>query len=270
MVADVGGGTGAVLASVLAANDSARGILFDQPHVVAEADAVLRSAGVAERVTVVPGDFFTHVPEGADAYVLVRILHDWADDDAVRILRSVRAAMRPDARLLVVEAVAGPPNEDPLAKFLDLMMLVSAGGRERTEAEWSALLTAGGFAVAAASRAATNKHVIEAVPHDGPCRLADESSGRPAVSGAAVELGSEDARPLDEGRHLLRGDDLPQRRQRAVRGDHHLLGHDVRQPPQPVGDLLRTLDPQVLPVEHADGDVLVLRPRLNASTSAKS
>jgi len=164
VVADVGGGTGAVLAAVLAATASARGILFDQPHVVADADPVLRDAGVAERVTVVPGDFFTDVPEGADAYLLVRILHDWTDDDALRILRSVRAAMTPDARLLVVEAVVGPPNADPLTKFLDLMMLVSAGGRERTEEEWRALLTAGGFAFAEANRATPNKYVIEAVP----------------------------------------------------------------------------------------------------------
>jgi O-methyltransferase domain/Dimerisation domain len=164
VVADVGGGTGAMLAAVLAVHPSARGILFDQPQVVAGADAVLRAAAVADRVSVVPGDFFEEVPPGADAYLLCRILHDWTDEDAVRILRSVRGAMVPEARLLLVEAVVGPPNEDPTAKFLDLLMLVSAGGQERTEDEWRVLLAAADLELAAAARATSNKHVIEATP----------------------------------------------------------------------------------------------------------
>jgi hypothetical protein len=164
VIADIGGGTGAVLAAVLAAHSGSRGILVDQPQVIAAADPVLRDAGVADRVTVIPGDFFDRVPEGADAYMLVRILHDWADPDALRILTTIRAAMTPAARLLVIDAVVGPPNEDPLVKFLDLMMLVSAGGRERTEAEWRALLTEAGLEFVSATRATPNKHVIEARP----------------------------------------------------------------------------------------------------------
>jgi hypothetical protein len=164
VVADIGGGTGAVLAEVLAAHPSVRGILFDQPHVVAGADPVLRAAAVADRVSVVPGDFFAEVPSGADAYLLARVLHDWADEDALRILRNVRAAMAPEARVLLVEAVVGPPNEDPAAKFLDLMMLVSAGGRERTEDEWRALLSAADLTLTTATRATAGKHVIEAAP----------------------------------------------------------------------------------------------------------
>jgi hypothetical protein len=164
VIADIGGGTGAVLAAVLAAHPSVRGILFDQPHVVAGADPVLRAAAVADRVRVVPGDFFAEVPAGADAYVLARVLHDWTDEDAVRILHSVRAAMALEARLLLVEAVVGPPNEDPAAKFLDLMMLVSAGGRERTEDEWRVLLAAADLELTAGTRATVSRHVLEAVP----------------------------------------------------------------------------------------------------------
>lgn len=164
LVADVGGGTGAVLAAVLAAHADMQGILFDQPHVVANADVVLGAAGVADRATVVAGDFFDGVPEGADAYLLVRILHDWPDAEALRIVRNVRAAMRPDAVLIIVDSVVGPPNEDPLAKFLDLMMLVSAGGRERTEDEWRALLADGGFELVSARSATPTRHVIEAAP----------------------------------------------------------------------------------------------------------
>jgi hypothetical protein len=164
VVADIGGGTGAVLAGVLAAHPSVRGILFDQPHVVVGAEPVLRAAAVADRVRVVPGDFFAEVPSGADAYLLARVLHDWADGDAVRILHSVRAAMSAQARVLLVEAVVGPPNDDPQAKFLDLMMLVSAGGQERTEDEWRALLAAAGLTLTGTTRATSTKHVIEAVP----------------------------------------------------------------------------------------------------------
>jgi hypothetical protein len=164
VIADIGGGTGAVLAAVLAAHPSVHGILFDQPHVVASADPVLRAAAVADRVRVVPGDFFAEVPAGADAYLLARVLHDWADEDALRILRSVRAAMAPEARLLLVEAVVGPPNEDPAAKFLDLMMLVSAGGKERTEDEWRMLFAAADLELTAATRATVNRHVLEVVP----------------------------------------------------------------------------------------------------------
>jgi hypothetical protein len=164
LIADVGGGTGAVLAAVLAAHADIRGILFDQPHVIANADVVLRAAGVADRATAVPGDFFDVVPAGADAYLLVRILHDWPDAEALRIVRNVHAAMGPDATLVIVDSVLGPPNEDPLAKFLDLMMLVSAGGHERTEEEWRALLADGGFELVSARRATPTRHVIEAAP----------------------------------------------------------------------------------------------------------
>jgi hypothetical protein len=142
----------------------ARGILFDQPQVLAHAGVVLRNSGVDDRATVVPGDFFAGVPSGADAYLLVRILHDWTDQDVLRILRNVRAAMTTEARLLVVDSVVGPPNEDPLGKFPDLMMLVSAGGRERTEDEWRALLAESDLEFVAATRATPAKHVIEAGP----------------------------------------------------------------------------------------------------------
>ena len=121
------------------------GILFDQPAVVTGAADVLADAGVADRVEIVGGSFFDHVPGGADAYVLRRILHDWLDPEGVRILRQIRRVIPDDGRLLVIDGIVGPPNEDPLVKFLDLMMLISAGGKERTGDEWSELLAAGGF-----------------------------------------------------------------------------------------------------------------------------
>jgi hypothetical protein len=161
---DIGGGTGALLTGILREHPGVRGTLFDQPHVVRGAAPVLESAGVADRVTVVAGDFFTQVLAGADAYLLRKILHDWDDAHCLRILRTVRQAATSNSRLLIVEAVVGPPNEDPHSKFLDLMMLVSAGGCERTEPQWQTLLAEGGFHLERITAAAPANHIIEAVP----------------------------------------------------------------------------------------------------------
>jgi hypothetical protein len=144
-IADVGGGTGAFLARILASAPDARGVLFDLPHVVAGAPAVLAAAGVAERCEVVGGSFFDGVPAGADAYVLRAVVHDWEDDDALRILDAVRQAIPDHGRILLVERVVEGPNEGRPAKWSDLNMLVSPGGRERTEAEYGDLLTRAGF-----------------------------------------------------------------------------------------------------------------------------
>jgi hypothetical protein len=164
IVADIAGGTGALLAAILRARADSHGILFDQPHVVAGAKAVLEHAGVADRIRIESGSFFERVPSGADAYVMRRILHDWLDPEAITILRCCRAAMGPDARLLLIESVVGPANEDPQSKFLDLLMLVSAGGRERTEPEWRALLAEGGFRLCQVHPAGATSAVIEASP----------------------------------------------------------------------------------------------------------
>ena len=144
-VVDVGGGHGAQLAAVLAAHPQARGVLFDQPHVVAGAGPVLREAGVEGRSEVVGGSFFEAVPAGGDVYVLSRIIHDWDDAQATAILRTCRGAMGPDARLLLVERVLAPRNAPDPGKLMDLTMLVMLGGRERTAAEFGALYAAAGF-----------------------------------------------------------------------------------------------------------------------------
>ena len=164
VIADIGGGTGALLSAILREHPQQRGILFDQPHVVENAAPVLAAAGVEERVEVVGGSFFESVPTGADAYVLRRILHDWTDEQCVEILQCLRRAMAPAARLLVIDAVVGAPNEDPLAKWLDLMMLVSAGGRERTIEEWVAVLADGGFRLVSTAAATASTNVIVAAP----------------------------------------------------------------------------------------------------------
>ncbi len=163
-VVDVGGGHGALLASILAKHQSVRAVLFDQPHVVAGAEQVLRSAGVADRCRVVGGDFFETVPDGGDAYVLKFILHDWESKQATAILRNCRRAIAPNGRLLVIESEISPPNEGATDKFLDLTMLVHTGGRERTREEWTALFAAGGFRLVDATPTEAQVSIIEGVP----------------------------------------------------------------------------------------------------------
>jgi hypothetical protein len=147
-VVDVGGGNGALLAAVLAAHPNLRGVLFDQPHVVSGAHAMLESTGVADRCQILSGTFFDSVPDGGDGYILSRVIHDWEDEDSVRILRNVRRAITEDGRLVLIERVLAPPNEGRDAKFRDLLMLVSPGGRERTREEYADLLQQSGFALA--------------------------------------------------------------------------------------------------------------------------
>ena len=164
LVVDVGGGQGALLAAVLAAHPAARGILFDQPHVVARAEPVLRAAGVADRCRIEAGSFFEAVPEGGDAYILKMILHDWDDATAIAILERCRRAIKPDGKLVVLERVLGPANQDPGARFSDLNMLVSPGGQERTREEFAAILDAARFRLTAVLAAGTRISVVEAVP----------------------------------------------------------------------------------------------------------
>jgi hypothetical protein len=104
-IVDVGGGHGRLLAAILAATPAARGVLFDLPQVVAGAPTVLREHHAQDRVRIVEGSFFESVPGGGDAYVLKHIIHDWPDDDAVHILRNVRAAAAGGKRVLLVELV---------------------------------------------------------------------------------------------------------------------------------------------------------------------
>ena len=145
-VCDVGGGTGTVLARVLAAHAHLRGVLLDLPEVVADAPALLDREGVADRVDVVGGDFFAAVPVGCDRYLLQAIVHDWDDDSVVRILGTIRAAATPGARVLVLEQPVPPGSGDHLVKALDLEMLVDTGaGRERTDAEYRALFLRAGL-----------------------------------------------------------------------------------------------------------------------------
>ncbi|GGL11871.1 methyltransferase [Sphaerisporangium melleum] len=142
-VVDLAGGTGALLGTVLLGAPAARGVLFDTPGVVADAAAHLERIGVLDRCELVGGDLFDGVPAGGDVYLLSRILHDWDDDRCAALLRGCAEAMRPGAELLVIERVVTAGSYLPLA--FDLHMMVMTGGRERTEAEYRALLRGAGL-----------------------------------------------------------------------------------------------------------------------------
>lgn len=135
-VADIGGGHGLFLRSLLAKCPGPQGLLFDLPEVLATAPA--DDAG--GRLRAVGGSFFESVPGGADAYFMKHILHDWSDAHCATILGLIRKAMDPKGRVLVAEMVLPAGPEPHLGKILDLEMLaVTDGGRERTEADFAAL-----------------------------------------------------------------------------------------------------------------------------------
>lgn len=145
-VVDVGGGQGLLLKEILLACPSARGILFDQPHVIASAQQV--PTELAQRCQLVAGSFFEAVPQNGDAYLMKAILHDWDDGKSIEILRTCRRAMSPKAALIVIERVVGSPNESQDSKFSDLNMMVQYAALERTRQEFHDLLKGGGFELA--------------------------------------------------------------------------------------------------------------------------
>lgn len=145
-ICDVGGGIGTQLSELLVRHPGTRGILFDSPRTLAQARELLAARGVLDRTQLVPGDFFADPPPPADTYLLKNVLHDWGDEPATRLLRRVREAMPPSARLLIAEAVIEPNDARHPAVLADLQMLMLCdGGRERSTAEFQALLSASGL-----------------------------------------------------------------------------------------------------------------------------
>jgi hypothetical protein len=156
-VADIGGGRGHLLRAVLDTIPSATGVLFDLPGVIDTLDAA------PPRLSYQPGDFFVDPLPGADAYVLMEVLHDWPDADAAAILRAVRSAAHRGASLLVVEAIIPDGDPDPRVHTLDVIMLAVTGGRERTVPQLSALLDAAAFRAVGVIETGGPSRILEAV-----------------------------------------------------------------------------------------------------------
>jgi hypothetical protein len=163
-VVDVGGATGNLLAEVLSRYTRPRGILFDRPHVIRDAPALLKARGVEDRVTIDAGDFFDSVPAKADAYILSHIIHDWTDEQCATILGHCRNAIKPEGRLLIVEMVLPPGDTPHPGKIYDMVMLMFPGGQERTESEYASLLGSSGFRLNRIVPTASAVSIVEAIP----------------------------------------------------------------------------------------------------------
>jgi SAM-dependent methyltransferase/DNA-binding transcriptional ArsR family regulator len=172
-VVDVGGGNGGLLCRVLRTHPQTRGILLDLRPALVQARERVAKAGFADRVEFAEGSFFDTMPAGADAYVLCRVLHNWPDEDALRLLRRIRGAMAADGRLIVIEdfvAQAAGPDSDvpPSGQVMDLLILLMLSGCDRTEAEYRDLLARAGFAIRAVRPfppgGRSTESAIEAVP----------------------------------------------------------------------------------------------------------
>lgn len=164
-VVDVGGGDGTLIAAILGAHSHLSGVVFDSAAGVAEAAGVV--AEVSDRAEVIAGDFFQSVPGGGDLYIIKSVFQDWDDEPAAALLRTVRAHMPDDAVLLIVGSVLpdAANTENPVMFYTDINMLVTAGGRERTESQFRALLSETGFAVESVRHGAAGPlSIIKAVP----------------------------------------------------------------------------------------------------------
>lgn len=164
---DVAGGHGYFICEALKRHPQMKGILLDQSSVVEGAKCTLCEMRVDDRCQPIAGNFFEHIPAGADAYFMQHIIHDWDDESALRILGNVRQALaaRPDGRLIVVDMVLPEDARPHPGKLLDLLMLMFPGGRERTEAEWRSLLDKAGFIITKIVSTKAADSVIEAVPN---------------------------------------------------------------------------------------------------------
>lgn len=157
-IVDVGGGAGHLLRAILAANPEARGILFDRPDVVAAA-----AQGANDRLEFVGGSFFDDVPAG-DATLLMEVLHDWSDEECIRILKTIRRRAEPQSRLLVVEADVGEGDGPNWGKLIDIIMMTLFAGRQRTRSEFEALFAASGYRLTEAIPADDGSRVFVGVP----------------------------------------------------------------------------------------------------------
>lgn len=162
---DVGGGKGTLIAAILRAHPGVRGILLDRANVIPDARVNLSAHGLTDRCELMTGDFFSTVPEGADAYVLASIIHNWGDEDALRILSTVREAMPDDGRILLVDITLPDDDRPHIGKEMDVRMLTMfADGRERTESEYFDLLKQAGLRGRVVADLPMGLSLVEALP----------------------------------------------------------------------------------------------------------
>ncbi|WP_022664939.1 methyltransferase [Desulfospira joergensenii] len=158
---DVGGGLGTLMAEILTANPLLKGVVADTFFVIQETQKMIQTRGIEDRCQALECDFFKEIPAGSDAYLMSHVLHDWSDEQCRIILANCHRAMKTESRLLIVEMIVPPGNEPSIAKLLDLEMLVTTGGRERTEKEFQTLLESSGFTFSRTIATKENIFIIE-------------------------------------------------------------------------------------------------------------
>lgn len=163
-IVDIGGGQGKLITEILKANPGVRGALFDTPNQTPGARRLFEQEGIADRCEAITGDFLESLPEGADAYLLKHIIHDWDDKRAVEILKNCRRSMSPHSKLLLIEEIVTTAPEFAPAKVLDIQQLLMPGGRERTEEEYRKLLEEAGFELTAVIQTQSSLSIIESKP----------------------------------------------------------------------------------------------------------
>lgn len=162
-IADIGGGHGSLLSTILNAAPEAKGILYDQPQVLAGADEVLKNAGTFERVEKTEGNFFEEIPVKADVYLMKFIIHDWNDEQSEAILKNLAKSAEPGAKVLLIESVVEEDDSPSMSKIMDLNMLVMTGGKERTATEYAALFEKTGFKLTNVFPTPSPMQIVEAV-----------------------------------------------------------------------------------------------------------
>ena len=153
-----------MIGAVLQRYPKLRGLLFELSHVARRARANLTVDGVDSRCSVIEGNFFESVPDGADVYLFRHIVHDWADEQTVKILSNCRKAIPKNGRLLIIEAVLPSGNKPSLAKDFDMLMMVVPGGIERTEEEYRLLFKHAGFRLSSITPTTSLVSVVEGKP----------------------------------------------------------------------------------------------------------
>jgi hypothetical protein len=164
VLADIGGGSGSLIAATLQRYPKLKGILFDLDHVIRRTRESLMAFGVADRCSLIEGNFFESLPSGADTYLFRHIIHDWSDEQSVQILKNCRKAIPNTGRLLIIETVVPIGNEPSPAKGFDMVMLVLPGGVERTEEEYRVLLKEAGFQLSSVTPTTSAVSIVEGIP----------------------------------------------------------------------------------------------------------
>jgi len=164
VIADIGGGEGLLLSSILFKHKNSRGILFDLPEGLTNAETILGKFGVADRVQVIQGSFFTTAPAGADVYLLKNVIHNWSVEESVNILKNIRNVLPPHRKILILEMILDEKNHASFGKLIDIQMMVfMEEGKERTRKEFESLLQQAGLRINRVFPTIAPISIIEAV-----------------------------------------------------------------------------------------------------------